>query len=70
MISNIHKTNHHQYTLREYWFWRDHNNNEVDLITKRGGYFDIFEMKSTETITSKLVKGLKYFEKIARNKVN
>ncbi|MEM6700988.1 MAG: AAA family ATPase, partial [Bacteroidota bacterium] len=61
--------NHHQYQLREYWFWRDSNHNEIDLLTKKGMQFDIFEIKSTETVLPKLFKGLDYFEHITK-KVN
>jgi uncharacterized protein len=69
VIAEMLKKNHHQYLLREYWFWRDAHGNEVDLLTKRGGRFDIFEIKSTQTILPKLLKGMDYFSDLAKGKV-
>ena len=70
VIIDILKKNHHKYLLRDYWFWRDSHGHEVDLLTKRGGGFEIFEMKSTQTILPKLFKGLDYFSDITKGKVN
>jgi predicted AAA+ superfamily ATPase len=69
MISEFHKKNEHQYLHREYWFWRDSNGHEVDLLTQNGNVFDIFEIKSTQTILSDHFKGMDYFSDIAENKV-
>jgi len=69
VIADILKKNHHHYLLRDYWFWRDSHGHEVDLLTKRGGGFDIFEIKSTQTILPKLLTGLNYFSEIAQGKV-
>jgi uncharacterized protein len=69
VISDILKKNHHQYLLREYWFWRDSNGHEIDLLTRRGGGFDIFEIKSTQTVLPKLFNGMKYFSDISNGKV-
>ena len=69
VIADILKKNHHQYLLNEYWFWRDSNAHEIDLLTKRAGGFDIFEIKSTQTILPKHFKQLDYFENVAKGKV-
>ncbi|MEM8526557.1 MAG: ATP-binding protein [Bacteroidota bacterium] len=69
VVADVLKKNHHQYQLRDYWFWRDSNGHEIDLLTKKGMQFDIFEIKSTETILPKLFKGLNYFEEMT-NQVN
>jgi predicted AAA+ superfamily ATPase len=69
VIADILKKNHHQYLLRDYWFWRDSHGHEIDLLTKRGGRFDIFEIKSTQTILPRLLKGMVYFSEIAGSKV-
>ncbi len=68
-IAEILKKNHHQYLLNEYWFWKDSNAHEIDLLTKRAGGFDIFEIKSTMTILPRYFKQLDYFENIAKGKV-
>lgn len=69
VISNILKKNHHEYLLRDYWFWRDSNGHELDLLTKRAGGFDIFEIKSSLTIMPKLVRGMDYFSELTSGKV-
>ena len=69
VIADILKKNHHRYLLRDYWFWRDSHGHEVDLLTKSGGGFEIFEIKSTQTILPKLFKGLDYFSGLAKGQV-
>ncbi|WP_425420162.1 ATP-binding protein [Phaeodactylibacter xiamenensis] len=69
IISNIIKQNHHTYRLREYWFWRDAAGHEIDLLTQRGGSFDIFEVKAARTLKPRLFKGLQDFVKIAEGRV-
>lgn len=70
IIANIFKTNYHKNLLKSYWFWRDSKGNEIDLLSKSGNNFDIFEVKSTETVLPKLFKGMKYFEEITNGKIN
>lgn len=65
IVSELLKQNHHQYQLREYWFWRDSHGNEIDVLTRQGNRFDIFEIKSTQTIMPKLMKGMNQFAEIS-----
>lgn len=69
IVSEMHKQNHHQYQLKDYWFWRDAAGNEVDLLSKSGQMFDLFEVKSTQTILPALFKGLDYFSALAEGNV-
>jgi predicted AAA+ superfamily ATPase len=69
IVSNMVKENHHRYSLRDYWFWRDANGHEVDLLTQRGGGFDVFEIKATRTVKPRLFKGLRDFAQIAGDRV-
>jgi predicted AAA+ superfamily ATPase len=69
VIADILKKNHHQYRLQEYWFWRDSAGHEVDLLTRKGGGFEVFEMKSTQTILPKLIEGMEYLTQISKGKV-
>ncbi len=69
VVAEFQKQNHHQYRLKEYWFWRDSLGNEVDLLTKSGQMFEIFEVKSTQTILPALFKGLDYFANLVGEKV-
>ena len=69
IIADLIKRNHHQYQLLNYWFWRDSNGNEIDLLTKRGTGFNIYEIKSTQTVLPRLIKGMAYFDKISKGTV-
>lgn len=69
IVADLIKKNYHQYLLLDFWFWRSANGNEIDLMTKRGGKFDIFEIKSTQTLMPNLFKGLDAFGEIAGDKV-
>lgn len=42
-------------------FYRDSNGNEVDLITKREGMLNLYEIKSSETYHPDFEKGIKSF---------
>ena len=68
VVADIIKKNHHSYQLQDYWFWRDANGHEVDLLTNRAGGFDIFEIKATQTILPKLFLGMDYFASITAGK--
>ncbi|MEQ1745442.1 MAG: ATP-binding protein [Saprospiraceae bacterium] len=63
------RQNHHQYQLRDFWFWRDSNGNEMDLLCENGLALDIFEIKSTQTVLSNSLKGLDFFSEMAGTKV-
>ncbi len=69
IVADLFKRNFHEYQLREYWFWRDSNGHEIDLLTKHRGGFDIFEIKSTQTVLPQLIKGMKYFDEISNGLV-
>jgi predicted AAA+ superfamily ATPase len=69
IIAEYQKKNEHQYLHQEYWFWRDSNGHEVDMLTQNGNVFDIFEIKATQTIMTEHFKGMNFFSDIALNKV-
>ena len=56
--------------LKDYWFWRDSNGHEIDLLLRTADGFDIFELKSTQTISYKLVEAMNCFDKISSGRVN
>ncbi len=66
IVAEYYKKNNHQYLHQDYWFWRDSNGHEIDLLTINDNAFDIFEIKSTETITPAQFKGMDFFEGIAK----
>ena len=69
VVSEIQKRNYHQNQFRNFWFWRDSNGREVDMLEKSVRGFDIYEIKSTSTIMPKLIKGLDYFDHITKGRV-
>ncbi|WP_297982864.1 ATP-binding protein [uncultured Chryseobacterium sp.] len=70
IIADLIKKNAHEYLLQDFWYWRDSNGNEVDLIIEGNGVFETAEIKSTKTISEKLFKGLDYFRKIYPEKID
>ncbi|MEO6037939.1 MAG: ATP-binding protein [Saprospiraceae bacterium] len=64
IVAELFKQNYHQYQLQQYWFWRDSNGHEVDVLTKHGRSLDIFEIKSTQTVLPQYFKGLDYFDQL------
>lgn len=70
IIAEVFKINHHRYTLRDYWFWRDQAGNEVDLLTKKGRRFSIAEIKSTQTILPRHFTGLDKFSELVNDMVD
>ena len=69
IVADMFKKNYHLYLLKDYWYWRDSNAHEIDLLTKRSGKFDIFEIKSTQTVMPRLIQGMKYFSLISNDLV-
>jgi uncharacterized protein len=69
IISEMVKRNYHRNAMEEFWFWRDSNGNEVDLIRQYDELLDVFEIKSTRTLKPELFKGLDYFHKLAKDEV-
>lgn len=52
------------------FFYRDSNQNEVDLILKHGDHFDAIEIKSAQTYNVEFEKGLKVIEKTFINRID
>jgi len=48
-----------------FYFWRDSNQNEVDLLIENGEDLEVFEIKSSATINSKFFNSLKRFQSIS-----
>ncbi|MEX1190807.1 MAG: ATP-binding protein [Brumimicrobium sp.] len=45
-----------------FYFWRDSNGNEIDLIIDQGKHLKLIEMKASETVKSEFVKSLHYLD--------
>jgi predicted AAA+ superfamily ATPase len=64
------KQNYHRYLQQELYYCRDSNGNEVDLLILNEEGIDIYEIKATETITTKLFESLHKFEQMAGDRLH
>lgn len=48
-----------------FYFWRDSNQNEVDLLIENGENLEAFEIKSSATLNTRFFKSLKRFQEIS-----
>jgi uncharacterized protein len=67
IIAEYVKQNSHLSLDREFWFWRDSNGNEVDLLYEDFDGTHVVEIKATSTITNDLFKGMDYFSALPNN---
>lgn len=61
VVANFQKFNENRYQHLNYYFWQDHNGLEIDLLLKTANAFEIYEVKSTQTLSGSLFKNLKRF---------
>jgi hypothetical protein len=64
VILEFFKARYNQGLDSNFYFFRDSNGREIDLLQKKGSQFDIFEIKSAETFQKNFIKNLKYFENL------
>lgn len=69
VIAEFVKNNYHQNLNRDFWFWRDVQGHEVDLIWQDTPKMNILEIKATQTIMTDMFKGLTYFENLAGDSI-
>ncbi len=69
IIGEYIKRNHHFGLAKDYWFWRDSQGHEVDLLSIEEDGWDAFEIKASKTINTDFFKELDYFGKLAGNKL-
>lgn len=48
----------------KFWFWQDQSGNEIDLIIEENGVLSAIEIKSSQTYNSRLLTGLKLWQKL------
>lgn len=63
VIAELYKQRTHRGERPQFWFWRDSNDNEVDLIMEEGGMLKTFEIKASKTINTRHFKGLAWWQK-------
>ena len=69
VISDLLKKNEHRIGMREYFFWRDSKGHEIDLMYLEGDAFNIYEIKASSNIQSKMFEGMNYFQEISSKRV-
>ena len=66
IISELFKNYYHTGKQPAMYYYRDSNNNEIDLILENGQKVVPIEIKSSQTINSEFFKGLEYWRKLTR----
>lgn len=64
IISDIIKGNYNYNSMNNFYFWKDNNNNEIDLIIETANIIKAIEIKSSQTAKKEFLKNLKYFNKL------
>lgn len=64
-IAELYKKRTHRGLRPQFWFWRDSNGNEVDLIIEEKGSLKILEIKASKTMNARHFKGLAWWQKLA-----
>ncbi len=66
IISEFVKNNFNLAQNREFYFWRDKQQREIDLIIQDGPQIKILEIKSGQTVRDDFFKHLNYFAKLSK----
>ncbi len=69
VVSEMVKSNHHQFKLRDFYFWRDSNGHEVDLMWEEDYKYHFLEIKATQTLMPDHFKGLNYMDKLVGDRI-
>ena len=65
LIAELCKHQFHTYQKNDFYFWRDSNDLEVDILFEETANLRIAEIKSSETINSSFYNNMQKFSKIA-----
>lgn len=69
-INEYMKQNFHNNLYHDFYYWRDSNGHEVDLLVSNETAYDIVEIKATKTVLPKLFEGLDLLASIGKNTIN
>jgi uncharacterized protein len=69
IVAELHKQNQHRILLREFFFWRDSNDSECDVLTPVGHQFDVYEIKAGRTVYPRHFQGMDFFDKASGGRV-
>ena len=65
LIAELYKHQFHTYQKNDFYFWRDSNDLEVDILFEETANLKIAKIKSSETINSSFFNNMQKFSKIA-----
>ena len=65
VVTELMKEELNQGNKAAFYFWRDSNQSEVDLLQEKDGKLIAIEIKASETFHNGFLKGLKKFQKVA-----
>lgn len=66
MIAELYKKRSHRGERPPFWFWRDSNGNEVDLLIEEKGVLKAIELKASRTFNTRLLSGLAWWQKTTK----
>jgi len=67
VVSELLKRQLHRGRRSNLYFWRDRSGHEVDLLLDQGTTLRPVEIKSSQTVSDSLFKGLRHFRRLAGN---
>jgi predicted AAA+ superfamily ATPase len=69
VISEMIKQNYHKNLYNEFFYWKESNKTEVDLLIPEANGLNVYEIKSSQTLTYDKYEGLIKFEKISTDPI-
>lgn len=69
IINEYLKQNYHNNSYHDFYYWRDSNGHEVDLLISNDTAYDAIEIKSTKTILPKQFAGLDFLANIGEDTI-
>ncbi len=70
VINEYMKQNLHHNLYHDFYYWRDSNGHEVDLLVSNQVAYDIIEIKATKTLLPKLFEGLDLLASVGQKTIN
>ncbi len=66
----LYKYRHNRGLEPNLYFFRDSEQNEVDIIIKQGNLLTPVEIKSAKTFDTSFLRGVNYFKKLVGDRIN
>ena len=63
LLTELYKMRSHRGQRPQFWFWRDSNGNEVDLLMEEAGVLKTIEFKASKTFHTRHFSGLFWWQK-------